>query len=638
MNKKNGREYFSIEYYLGGDESLIITALDLYAKNQTDLTDINRVLELYNIKLFFDAKGNYFGWNENKYEKYKKSTENAIYVVKQFFDSVTVENLVAIYRSCEVELWDTFWEFFYKFHIFENISKDQFGEIISELEMPPEQLLEYKDFVHCFDDEIVAKLKDAEYSASFFASYFFEKRSKNKKCYLPTGLKSEDIIEIFEAYIKGNKVNPNTLTLIAEAKLDKSTGLNISDTLRIAARNRRDKYWKDNYKHIIKQDSDVLVSFSPDVDCMQVKKNDNSRIGIYDLKWVSNNLDYPTLLNNFLYLFGFVDCFMRCTLVSMPNLRSVFEDITMVKGNGMFLADQKFILDNAFADCQIKSYTKVLAEYDVYLEDICKWFFEVYLKDEFGVAGIVSTFPQNGMDVVSKCILLSSAMEGVIKQYKMYVEQGEIDRALYEFSSDSVDFKSIPSFFTEKYAYINDVELFRAINLLFSNHSNWMRVVEDDYRYQDLYQLLSGEISSDDYNNKKAKEEIDWLIDKGYCILRNGEVVINRDLKEILQQFHNNNYICIQYMDSPELRRLIAEKKVRVSGTLLSEPETEYINYLLNMKEFSNGLQLRNKYIHNAIPADEEQRDSDYVVLMKVMIILIIKINEEFCLRDKLQK
>lgn len=82
------------------------------------------------------------------------------------------------------------------------------------------------------------------------------------------------------------------------------------------------------------------------------------------------------------------------------------------------------------------------------------------------------------------------------------------------------------------------------------------------------------------------------------------------------------------------MKKMIDNREVQVSSKLLSKPEVQYIDYILNKREFSNGLDLRNKYIHDSISKDETRQNYDYAILVKIMIILIIKINEEFCLRD----
>ena len=54
---------------------------------------------------------------------------------------------------------------------------------------------------------------------------------------------------------------------------------------------------------------------------------------------------------------------------------------------------------------------------------------------------------------------------------------------------------------------------------------------------------------------------------------------------------------------------------------------------MLNKSEYSNGLDLRNKYIHSTYPLDTQQQEQDYISLLKILTVVILKINEEFCLK-----
>lgn len=74
-----------------------------------------------------------------------------------------------------------------------------------------------------------------------------------------------------------------------------------------------------------------------------------------------------------------------------------------------------------------------------------------------------------------------------------------------------------------------------------------------------------------------------------------------------------------------------------MSDSLFSEPEQNYLNYELNKSAYSNGLDLRNKYAHSTYPAKEEIQVMDYMVLLKIMILIVTKINEEFCLKDQIE-
>ena len=63
----------------------------------------------------------------------------------------------------------------------------------------------------------------------------------------------------------------------------------------------------------------------------------------------------------------------------------------------------------------------------------------------------------------------------------------------------------------------------------------------------------------------------------------------------------------------------------------------QMFDYLLNNSEFSDGKAIRNRYIHDSIIKDEKTMNADYYTLLKVMIILVIKINDDCCLNDRIK-
>ena len=52
-------------------------------------------------------------------------------------------------------------------------------------------------------------------------------------------------------------------------------------------------------------------------------------------------------------------------------------------------------------------------------------------------------------------------------------------------------------------------------------------------------------------------------------------------------------------------------------------------NYYLNQKEFTNSLDLRNKYLHGTYPRSEQQQENDYNILLKLFILTIQKIEDD---------
>ena len=104
----------------------------------------------------------------------------------------------------------------------------------------------------------------------------------------------------------------------------------------------------------------------------------------------------------------------------------------------------------------------------------------------------------------------------------------------------------------------------------------------------------------------------------------------------ILKDLFCNEVICPNYY-SPSLRKQVASLveagDLCYGSTLFSKPEQNYLNYILNKKEYSNGLDLRNKYAHDTCPLDEKTQQYDYWELQKIMVLIILKINEELCLK-----
>ena len=49
------------------------------------------------------------------------------------------------------------------------------------------------------------------------------------------------------------------------------------------------------------------------------------------------------------------------------------------------------------------------------------------------------------------------------------------------------------------------------------------------------------------------------------------------------------------------------------------------------MHKYSIVLDLQNKYCHGNNPIDEKVAESSYYQILKIMCLIIIKINDEFC-------
>jgi len=134
------------------------------------------------------------------------------------------------------------------------------------------------------------------------------------------------------------------------------------------------------------------------------------------------------------------------------------------------------------------------------------------------------------------------------------------------------------------------------------------------------------------------RRDMDFLIKRGVVkIAENGRLVINQQRAYVLYELYKNTLICYSYCDD-QIKRIIDELVLTdemefSNNSLFSKPEYHYLNYMLNKHEYSNGCDLRNKYVHGSSPTDESTITTDYYELMKITAFIIIKINEEFCLK-----
>lgn len=148
--------------------------------------------------------------------------------------------------------------------------------------------------------------------------------------------------------------------------------------------------------------------------------------------------------------------------------------------------------------------------------------------------------------------------------------------------------------------------------------------------------LIKEKCQINDFANYQL-ERINWLIDRG--AIRQGDdnnLELNYSRVYILKDLYDHDVICIQYLSelSDTLNEMIQNNDIKIENTLFSKPEKEYLNYVLNKAEYSNGLDLRNKYAHSTYPQNEEEQKRDYIELLKVMVLIITKMNEEFCWID----
>lgn len=329
---------------------------------------------------------------------------------------------------------------------------------------------------------------------------------------------------------------------------------------------------------------------------------------------------------------------MRCSYISTKSSESVLVDLFTVKGKGMYNKGTVFEMLDSISDIQMRGYVNELKRFKVDIEILIKWFFEEYLCNEFGINNFLCSMPSSTDSILSKCKTLASAIDGVLSKYKMFCEDGEIDVDLFKYITNSPRIKDVLSLIKNKYAYISDDELLKEMNLLFSDQSVLRYTIKTKSKYRSFAELIAFEDITLSEFQSYNQGTLKWLLARNVIYLNNDIIVPNTERILILKEFYEKEVISLQHFKSKQLKKMIDNHKVSVDDKLLTKPEYQYFDYLLNNSEFSNGKAIRNRYIHDSIILDEKEMESDYYILLKIMIILIIKINDDLCVHEEIGK
>ena len=291
------------------------------------------------------------------------------------------------------------------------------------------------------------------------------------------------------------------------------------------------------------------------------------------------------------------------------------------------------------SDVEIQSYIKVLSTFSIRLEDMIEWFFHEYLNKEFSIKDFIVRMPSENASYFEKCRTILPEIDRIFKQFNVLIEDNEIDQELIQMSSSSVKNKDIMSFNDKKYVYPLDGWYQTASFLIFSDQSSVFYIPGIYDKYKNFSELIINEnISIYDFQECQL-DKVRWLIDNNLIIENEEGYIKFTDIKliYILKELYYEDVL--SYWHYPyEIRELIdnleSQNYVCFESTLLSRGEQDYLDYYLNKAKFTNGHDIRNRYLHGTNSNDENQHKEDYYSILKLLVIIIIKINDDLCIRE----
>ena len=606
---------------------------------------INDAIEFYNINKYFKEGARRKTWSEDQNNQYNEKSKKLFELTCRFFSLLDNTNIIDQYSFVDDDYIRDFWILFDFFKLYKKISPDIFSCLILSDNISPEDLFSHREIVNKYGTVLRKYILDNLFCIRILLYVYEQDYNDNEKLYLPDELTGNDICCFIEKYINNEEVNANVLASIENMR--NTSKFPITDEIRLAASRR---YKKEIEKMSSEETSfiqEIQVIFSNEQEIEKSVSYDGHKyLTSYSTRWLEFTLDFPSVLNNFIYIFEYVDFpQMRCKQVFKESESGVFERAFASKSRRVYQTNAAFSLKNGLASMQMNAYYYFLQKNGIAYESVLKWFFTEYLQTEFDCPEVRVDFPSINSTYSEKCVSICSAMESILKQFTLYVKHKEIDFDLLQMSSGSLKFGDIPSLMVNKYiyGYGKDFDYFKFV--LFSDQCTFnhiMRVNDTKHEYKCFFDLISKEdVYLSDYRVEEERafrylEENDIL-----CIDKNGRIKPGNIVKLSILKDLNDYEVISRYHYPPYSQEIIQEWIEKgylfEKSRLLSEPEVRYLDYLLNQSEFVNGLEIRNKYSHGISQTitDDNEHKQNYLTLLRVMTLIAIKINDDFCLFDE---
>ncbi|MHA5282156.1 hypothetical protein [Corynebacterium sp. CQ3829_602738] len=496
-------------------------------------------------------------------------------------------------------------------------------------------LLRTQKFVDRLDPELSKAFPDFPEAAEVLLSAKLRNDSEDS-LFIPKGVDSKTKRSLIDKYVASESANPNYLQMISTAPGSMQSW--ITPQSRYVAHNRNKQRWDEYFEENSGIDLNLQISLDPDLE--SIVETDFSS-GCFNFKistaYLLESMDYPSILNNFIYVFGMThpDGTLR-----WPSSQSEYTLVDHIRfqGDAEYRDTVCFQLRSDFYLLAIAAYSRFLKSQEIDLESVVAWFFQDYLVEEFGIENFAFEPTPPSLPTRARTRELLAKLENIFRQFTQLCQQGEINPSMTSFYSDPIKLSEIPSLIPEKTAELTEKGSAIAA-ALFSDQSS-LNYLNADRSAETFVQLISqNHINVADFAafQQSAIRELEQEL-----ILR-----VEPDGEIGLANKYEAATLRTAWVQGGVQRRAPTDSRLSVTGALIqrsllanregffTSSEADFYNFVLNRK-FTNGLNIRNKYAHgNEGTPDENEQLTDYLQVLLLMIGTVIKINDELEIRSR---
>lgn len=608
-------------------------------------SDTQDLLELFNVEQYLAAKMLPPDYSEAEQASALAKLPKIRGAIARHFSNIDEGSFAQAIQGVDWQFLDDLLDLLGRHGVFQRCDSTVVLPALAGAHIHVGHMLGHQALVKAYDGDLTALLISSPSNAEIIIRKHIERASRSST-YIPSSLSTAQSRALLESYIDSDEANPNFVKLVRDARTNTSIGLDAKLKLRAKRRYEamseamfaENKGVRTGYGVGLSEDQKEPVEY-------EISEEDGWSVHYtYSVAWLEETLDKPSILNNFMHLFEFTDDQVLLNLPSYPNQISAIEGIFGTKGKDDYQIGNAFRLIDSLTFLRLRAYLQFLESQDLYIEDVIQWFFEDYILKEFGAENFSFTPSDKGASYLSRARQLFAEMESVANQFDLFAQEGTLDRDLLSISGDQVRYKEVASLVPEKYAYpVKESAVSGIMFQLFSDQSH-IAYISEELKARSAEKLLTRNIVSYDDFRPYQHHVIDFLIENGVIENTGPRVQItNRPLLNILRSFYEKEAMSIHHLSiagQKEVERMVEKGWATVGSSLLTSPEGTYFNYFLNTLEHGNGPKLRNKYLHGtqANGATENEHATAYTHALRLLIALVIKMNDDFCLHAETSK
>lgn len=565
--------------------------------------------------------------------------------IYKYINTIDKENLIQIASNInEVGYHREFIELLSINKCLKNIDWNIFSKLLSLKRFYLTMFLRVKEIVQTYDKEISNKIKTDNHEGNNFIKavidYFTNEVASSNKLFLPNNISNEDFQELVNKYIENDNPNINILERIINFR-PSSGSYKIDERIKYKAQKKHTELSTNIFTN------DNTMSFTVDIrteifDDEKFYRYDATDIHhvtiVFNIKQLEKNLTDESILNFIFSQLPFIDEYSKIHGLTYNKEKDVFLKLfSNIDKNGYQysitdqVSEQHVYVINYY-------YLSYLDYKGIKIESVIDYYFNYFLIENYGVSGFNINVNLESDDLNLRIHTLAINLDQIIKQYHHMDSNRNVDLDFVNFNSNIPAYDEVLSRNIKNNIYPANTQNTKMYFLIFNDQSLIYYYDLSSGATVTLEDALLSESANIYHLKDNQKKIIEQMAEAGIVTINNkGDITLKNYEEYLLYKdlYHNKsvNYYLVPDKIKNIIDNELDKNNVISSNTLLSKEEASWFNYVLNDK-YSNSIGVRNKYIHGYVESNQQKLMEDYVLLVRMVLILLGKIEYDLTIEE----